>query len=419
MRISIITTFLTLIYSISYSQGLELNAAAFDSLQTWEPEESFGYTSTPIPSKISYRKYAPPVRYQGAQSTCVGFSLAYSQLSTQQNLNMGITNPLQKALRSMDPYFIYSFIRKTNDTWCQQGTSMNLGMEVLKKIGCKPLHWEPLLKCNSTERTTADFPMAVASMYKIDDYSSIPNNEDFIYNVKKAINHGLIVSIGVKITESFTSGNALNYGNWTPNYSEKNIGAHALAVIGFDNYRNGGSFEVMNSYGSDYGDNGFVWIKYADFKKHVQEAYVIKTTGYTKNKCSFGDCYNSFSRFIYDNGDVYEGQVKNGYPSMYGSYLYSNENLYIGDYMDGRKNGYGIFIIAETGKSYKTYFENDVLINSTEKFGFAAKEKDEKINALFDKINNGKEGKLISPDDTEYENFAESLDVPEKPLILK
>ena len=419
MRISIITTFLTLIYSISYSQGLELNAAAFDSLPAWEPEEEFGYTSKPMPSKISYRKYAPNIQNQGNESTCVGFSVAYSQLTTQQNLNMGITNSLQKFVRSMDPYFIYSFIRNLDDSWCKQGTIMNLGMEVLKQYGCKPLIWEPWLKCNSTKKTTADFPLAVASMYKIDNYYKIPLNENFIYNIKNALKNRLIVSVGMTLTESFISGNALKYGDWTPNNYDKKLGGHAMCVVGFDTYRNGGSFEVMNSYGSKYGDDGYVWIKYADFKKFVKEAYIIETKGYSRKNCSFGDCYSFFSRYTFKNGDIYEGAVKKGLPNIYGSYLYSNGDLYIGDYLNGRKHGYGLCLISETGKYYKTYFENDVLINSTDKFGFAAKEKDEKINALFDKINNGKQGELVSPDDTEYENFFKTLEVPEKPLMLK
>jgi hypothetical protein len=256
-------------------------------------------------------------------------------------------------------------------------------------------------------------------MYKIDNYYKIPNDESFVYRAKSALNNGLIVSIGVTLTESFVSGNALNYGNWTPSYSDKELGGHAMCVVGFNDNRSGGSFEVMNSYGAKYGDNGYVWIKYADFKKYVKEAYIIETNGYSRNKCSFGDCFSSFSRYQYENGDVYEGAVKKGFPNVYGSYLNPNGNFYIGDYSNGRKHGYGIFYSSETSKYYKTYFENDVLISSTEKFGFAAKEKNDKITALFNKLTEGKEDKLISPSDTEYQDFAESLDVSEEPLMLK
>ena len=419
MRISITLLLFTALNFIINAQGLKFDPVLYDSLQAWEPEESFGYTAKPLPSKLTYRKYVPAIQSQGKQSTCVGFSVAYSQLSTQQNIAMGISDPLEKMIRSMDPFFIYSLIKDANDTWCEKGTMMSQGMEVLKLYGCKPLIWEPWLECNTTEKTITEFPMSVASMYKIKEYYSLRNDQYFISNTKTTLNHGFLVSVGIELTNSFMSGNASKYGNWTPSNLDTKMGGHAMCVIGYDDYKNGGSFEVMNSYGKSYGDAGFVWIKYQDFKKYVKEAYIIETEGFKNESCSFGDCYNSFSRYKYTNGDLYEGATKLGLPNIYGSYLYSNGDFYIGDYSEGRKHGYGIFYSLETAKYYKTYFENDVLIRSTEKFGFAAKENDDKINALFDKLTQGEKKNLISPGDTEYQKFSESLEIPEQPLMLK
>ncbi|MFN5911989.1 MAG: C1 family peptidase, partial [Bacteroidota bacterium] len=104
--------------------------------------------------------------------------------------------------------------------------------------------------------------------------------DNFVTNVKLALANGLIVSVGVNLTESFQAGSALNYGVWAPTSTEKSIGGHAMCVIGYDDSKYGGAFEVMNSWGTGYGENGFVWIKYNDFKKYVQEAYIIQTTDF-------------------------------------------------------------------------------------------------------------------------------------------
>ena len=42
-----------------------------------------------------------------------------------------------------------------------------------------------------------------------------------------------------------------------------------------DDNKGGGDFEVMNSWGTDFGVNGFFWISYADFTKHVNDCYAL------------------------------------------------------------------------------------------------------------------------------------------------
>ena len=44
-----------------------------------------------------------------------------------------------------------------------------------------------------------------------------------------------------------------------------------MTIIGYDNNKFGGSFEIMNSYGSDFGENGFLWIPYDKFYSLIVE----------------------------------------------------------------------------------------------------------------------------------------------------
>ena len=46
-----------------------------------------------------------------------------------------------------------------------------------------------------------------------------------------------------------------------------------MCVIGYDDRRQ--AFQIMNSWGPEWGDNGVAWVRYADFKEFVREAYGI------------------------------------------------------------------------------------------------------------------------------------------------
>jgi C1A family cysteine protease len=46
-------------------------------------------------------------------------------------------------------------------------------------------------------------------------------------------------------------------------YSGSSPGGHAMVLTGYDDSVAGGSFRVMNSWGTRYGDGGFFWLSYA------------------------------------------------------------------------------------------------------------------------------------------------------------
>jgi len=63
---------------------------------------------------------------------------------------------------------------------------------------------------------------------------------------------------------------------WQPEDGDRNMtgfGGHAMCVVGYDDKKYGGSFLLMNSWGPEWGTNGFAWVRYGDFKYFVREAY--------------------------------------------------------------------------------------------------------------------------------------------------
>ena len=88
--------------------------------------------------------------------------------------------------------------------------------------------------------------------------------------VKKAIANKNPVVIGMQVSSSFYKAkgawNGIHIG--TP-------GGHAMVVVGYDDTKYGGAFEIMNSWGTNWGNNGFIWVKYDDFKAQTKTAYVL------------------------------------------------------------------------------------------------------------------------------------------------
>ena len=63
---------------------------------------------------------------------------------------------------------------------------------------------------------------------------------------------------------------------WQPIESpKKDYRAHAMTVIGYDDNRYGGVVELQNSWGIDWGNEGYIWVKYQDFAQFTPYAFEL------------------------------------------------------------------------------------------------------------------------------------------------
>ena len=57
----------------------------------------------------------------------------------------------------------------------------------------------------------------------------------------------------------------------------KTYGGHAMTVIGYDD--NAKAFQLMNSWGAEWGNRGTTWVPYKAFEDWVREAYGLYPMG--------------------------------------------------------------------------------------------------------------------------------------------
>ncbi len=370
--------------------------------------------------KISYRQYCPQV-FKQHESTCVGWAV-YSLLSTQQNILMNETNPQRKLFRAMDPYFVYSLIRNKEDKWCEEGTFPQDAFDVLKDYGTKPLFANPDIKCNSNLAISNQDNLlnTILNAYTISEYHSVysdfMSDSDKIAYLKNALKAKKPILIGLPTSDKLG-------GTDNSIWMYDSNGGHAMCIIGYDDSKLGGCFELMNSWGSDWGDGGFAWIRYEDIMQYLEEAYVVELntsdTGFRQGNCTLGDCRSSYSRYVYDNGDVYEGEFKNGIRNGWGMLIDKNYCEYVGTFENGYKHGWGVTYTPLTGIYSKTFFNYGQPELAANKQGFSGSQDDKKLDEVLQLMQAKRAGKILDPKSDEYQDFIESIKPEEEPQEVK
>jgi hypothetical protein len=350
-----------------FAQGSLIDPDYMSKLDAFKPDNK-GFTEN-IPAKYSLRKWTPTPKNQEG-GTCVGWGTAYASLSTQYNVKYNITNPVVKQATAFDPYFLYHLIKMDGDYDCSQGTYVVSAILSLIDNGDKRQLAPEVLVCEkSMTEATLNKSLSYSMPFRITDaYVLDVSNPEWIKTAKLLVTNGYPVVINVGFSENMFVESVKKHGmssglwEWNPSMAT-DIGGHCMSIIGFDDSKYGGAFEIMNSWGTGVGDGGYVYIKYADASKFILEAYGIELGDTKTGKgCQFGDCNDKYSRFMFDNGEVYEGELKGQYMNGWGMWTYTDGSVYAGYWKEGQKHGPGIIALNDN-TYYKVRFDNGELVD--------------------------------------------------------
>jgi C1A family cysteine protease len=378
----IFLTFAVVSTLIINAQGLNFSTKEQISKIDKYDFEAHGF-ATILPNSYSLQKYVPPILQQEG-GTCLGFASLYYGLSIMYNKKFNINSNIEKYAHSFDPYFIYTLINKSSN--CEDGLNYEEAFELQSKIGAKKMFYPSFIECDSNiDKGQLNRVTKYTAPYKITNYySTDPENINFITNIKKAIYGGYPVMVGVELKKSFEPYNLKNNPNgvksdglWNPKQNEKPDVGHAMCVIGYDNIKFGGCFKLANSWSTKYGDKGYVYIKYADFKKSVKEAYIFEIDEYDNQTMSYPNYKRfNFSEPRYKN-HFYEGEVNENYINGFGIYSIDHKYFLIGEFKNGVKNGPFISINQDDENLITIYeFENDEIVKKISGFANNSQNKD-------------------------------------------
>ena len=342
------------------SSGYSFSPEQFKKANVYEGLEADN-TKNPLPESVSLLRFAPDRQNQGKQGSCVAWSSVYAARTIVEAASTGQTGNNT----AYSPAFVYNNIALED---CQ-GSYIQKAMEFMANKGVLPLNKFPYDDQDCSRQASSSL-MNEAAGNRMHGFTRLTETEDVnginIRAVKEHLAKDAPVVIGMMVGGTFMQ-DMMGKDTWAPSdddRSQMGFGGHALCVIGYDDRRQ--AFQIMNSWGSEWGNNGVAWVRYADFKEFVREAYGIDpmpkrgaalNVGY---ECAIGLVKNDGKQYIplkIKGGNVFEtaGLVAPGTKFKMEIKNSTECNIYIfGQETDG--SSYTLFPYPDKADPAKTAF---------------------------------------------------------------
>lgn len=348
-------------FAQNYSTGLDFNDEAYAKIPVTAPLTRGDFDD--LPSSVSLQKYAPTPGNQGQTGTCVAWSSAYHARTIAESIGLNRTNKAEIDQNTFSPSYIYNQIRM--QPGCDNGTYINQALELMQQKGV-PKFSMLRFDCNKEIGYSDD---QNAESYKIEGYKTLfsQDGNNKILPVKKSLAENKPVLIGMLCPESFFSARDV----WQPAQSEygQNFGGHAMVTIGYDDTKAGGSFLVMNSWGTDWGNQGFIWITYNDYNQFVKYAFemidgrMVETVALSGQLEFIKDDGSTMSASFDKTSGIYRMDQAYSSGTKFRMMISNNEPAYVYAFgSDLSKKSFQIFPHNEMVSPYLGYKGNNVAI---------------------------------------------------------
>lgn len=266
-----ITFFYFSVNAQQYTTGLDFSQEKYESVMESVPLITRSVTS--VPSKFSLKGFAPTPGNQGRQPSCVGWASGYGARTIANAIqNNWKYNTSKINQNTFSPAFVYNLIKFKGDNNCKRGSYIADAMKLLNTYGILQLKDFSYSQTNCNNKPSSNgFQKAKGNtILTYERLAKWNNPNNLVGKVKKAIANKNPVVIGMQIFSSFYN----SKGVWDGSTARK-LGGHAMVVVGYDDNKYGGAFEILNSWGTKWGNNGFIWVKYNDFNTYTKTAYVL------------------------------------------------------------------------------------------------------------------------------------------------
>lgn len=259
------------ITSLFSQSGYNFNPDEFNKASVYEGLEDDN-TKNPLPEAVSLLRFAPERLNQGQQGSCVAWSSAYA---AQTVLTAAATGANPEQIK-FSPSYLYNQIKLEG---CQ-GSYLQRAMEAMSSNGGVAFNDYPY-NDQDCDRMPNSSDVAKGKQNVIHGFQRLTDGDNInsisVRAVKEHLAKDAPVVIGMMVGGSFMQ-EMMGQEVWHPqgmDQSQMGFGGHAMCVIGYDDRKEGGAFQIMNSWGSDWGKDGIGWVRYGDFKQFVKEAYGI------------------------------------------------------------------------------------------------------------------------------------------------
>ncbi|MGO2103319.1 MAG: C1 family peptidase [Psychroflexus halocasei] len=215
-----------------------------------------------LPEEFDLSQHLPPIGNQGNQGSCVSWAVTYYLKSYQEKIESDFELPYSNN-KIMSPAFTYNQI--TQGT-CE-GTNIEMTLEILKEHGTVSIESFPYLDYSCNIQPT-ESQYSEAETNKIDDYEYL-SGENMVLEMKTLITNQTPIIISAFLDSEFGKVDEFGLTAYRDHILDYSLpgGCHTMLVVGYSDLYN--AFKVVNSWGEEWGDDGFVWIDYLAFSNVV------------------------------------------------------------------------------------------------------------------------------------------------------
>lgn len=210
---------------------------------------------------VDLRQWMPGIRDQGEEGSCTAFAGV--------RLLSWLTNRFTGKALEFSPQFLYRaerIIEGTRDE--DSGAQSRTMVAVLRDTGCC-LESSLPYSDKGWKTPTTQKQLAEAQLYRTGAFHRIPD----LYTLRSVLSSGYPAALAIEVYESFESDTVSKTGRVPmPKHDENLLGYHEVVVAGMDEHSK--HLLVANSWGVDWGYEGYFWLPYEYWEFHVCDSWL-------------------------------------------------------------------------------------------------------------------------------------------------
>lgn len=209
-----------------------------------------------LPEEFDLSEFLPPVGDQGQLASCSSWAVSYYLKSFQEYLENG---EAYSSTTTFSPSFTYNQLTMGE---CG-GTSIAETLDLVQEQGVSSLALFPYDENGCSEQPNEE-QIAAAAAARISEFRSL-SGQNMLAEMKTLITQQQPIVIGAYLSTEFGTTDSFGLTAYREHVVDYGTGdCHAMLVVGFSDEYN--AFKVVNSWGENWGADGFVWIDYAAFE---------------------------------------------------------------------------------------------------------------------------------------------------------
>jgi len=330
------------------------------------PQDVKNFSASSLPLAVSLEHQFPPVQSQGTYGTCVAWSTGYAFKTSLNGVEKNWSaSDLAKTSNQTSPKDLWLALPSNKKGKNCGGTAFVYAMDALIANGAANMSevpYEMATSCNEGTSAARGNPNN-----RLANYRKIAENQRLsgigtkiegmdVDNFKNYLAQGRPILFGADVGDRFYT-----WKGKSVIYSDVNkIGGHAMVLVGYnDTIGTNGAFRVRNSWGTDWADNGSIWVDYNFFlTDFCDEAYVAQNPNSPASNDNVNppkNTYDLLARFAEDYPDPLD-ETGNPRARIFSYQIYNNGSKEI--LASQRWGVYYMYYNAYDANEYKIIFED-------------------------------------------------------------